>query len=206
MAPLDATGGDAETARMSGVFEHLITLGSFILALGLATILMFVATLVHRRHEVKLSMPHMLWMAAIFVNQINFWLGSYAFHDIARADLADIIFVVVFPILLYLQSALVVTEQAGALDLRAHHARNKRAYVGMVIAATVFDAINFLRAMVTNPDFDPTIFLVADAVLISTALAAILVDKRWVQIAAPGIHLVVRVFGFALVARPLMEG
>lgn len=191
---------------MSGVFEHLITLGSFILALGLTTILMFLATLVHRRHEVKLSLPHLLWAAAIFVNQINFWVGSYVFHDIPRASYLDIIFVIVFPILLYLQSALVVTEQNGMLDLRAHHARNKRAYIGLVIAATTVDALNFLRSALEDRSFDPTLFLAADGVFIVTAIAALVSDRRWVQIGAPGLHLALRVLGFLLVARPLMEG
>src|SRR5215468_9523965 len=98
---------------MSGVFEHLMTLGSFILALSLTTILMFLASLVHRRHEVKLSLPHALWMAAIFINQINFWLGSYVYHRIGQASYEMIVFVIAFPVLLYLQSALVVTEQNG---------------------------------------------------------------------------------------------
>lgn len=189
---------------MSGVFEHLMTLGSFILALGLASILMFIATLVHRRHEVKLSLPHLLWMGAIFVNQINFWLGSYAFHDMTHASYADIAFVVIFPILLYLQSALVVTEQSGAVDLVAHHARNKRAYVGMVVAATLFDAANFLRAI--DSGFDPSAYLAADAVFVATGLAAIFVNSRFIQVAAPATHLVLRLVGFFLTAQPLMQG
>ena len=189
-----------------GVFEHLMTLGSFILALGLATILMFVAALVHRRHEVKLSLPHLLWMCAIFINQINFWLGAYVFHRLAHADYATIAFVIVFPVLLYMQSALVVTEQAGALDLKLHHARNKRAYIGLVIAATLVDCVYFLRVASLDHDFDPTMFLLADAIFVGTGAAAIWSERRWVQIAAPAAHLALRLLGFFLSSQPLIAG
>jgi hypothetical protein len=185
------------------VFEHLMTLGSFILALGLATILMFVATLVHRRSEARLSLPHALWMAAIFVNQINFWLGSYVYHDIERASLEKIGFVIAFPILLYLQSAMVVTEQSGALDLAAHHARNKRFYIGLVVLASTLDALYFMRVAYLT-DYDATAFFIADAVLIGSGLAAMFVDWRWVQIAAPALQLALRVVGLFLASAPLL--
>ena len=188
------------------VFEHLMTLGSFILALGLATVLMFVAALVHRRHEVKLSLPHLLWMSAIFINQINFWLGSYVFHHIAHADYMTIGFVIVFPILLYLQSALVVTEQAGTLDLRLHHARNKRAYIGLVIAATLLDAAYFTRVAFMTADFNPAGFLLADLAFVSTGAAAICSENRVVQIGAPSVHLALRLIGFFLSSQPLLAG
>lgn len=186
------------------VFEHLMALGSFILALGLTTILMFVAALVHRRHEVKLSLPQLLWTAAIFVNQINFWLGSFVYRHLTHADYPTIAFVIVFPILLYLQSALVVTEQSGALDLRLHHARNKRAYIGLVIAATMVDCAYFIRVAAITPKFDAAPYLIADAVLVLTALAAIFNDRRSVQIGAPSIHLALRLIGFFLTSQPLL--
>jgi hypothetical protein len=185
------------------VFEHLMTLGSFILALGLATILMFVATLVHRRAEVRLSLPHALWTAAIFVNQINFWLGSYVYHEIEHASLEKIGFVIAFPILLYLQSAMVVAEQSGALDMPAHHARNKRYYVGLVVLASALDAIYFMRVVYLT-DYDPTFFFIADAVLIGSGLLAMFVNARWIQVLAPALQLGLRLFGFFLASAPLL--
>lgn len=193
---------------MSGVFEHLMTLGSFILALGLTTILLFLAALVHRRSEVKLSTAHLLWMSAIFVNQINFWLGSYVFHDIAHSSYPTIAFVIVFPILLYLQSALVVADadKGASLDMVAHHARNKGAYIGLVVIATGLDAIYFTGIALLNPGFDPTVFLAADVVFIASGLFAIQNQNRLVQIAVPAVHLGLRVFGFFLSAMPLLAG
>jgi hypothetical protein len=189
---------------MSGVFEHLMTLGSFILALGLATILMFLATLAHKRKRAKLSAPHLLWMAAIFVNQINFWLGSFALRDISHASLMSIAFVIVFPTLLYLQSALVVADNDGPLDMVAHHASNKHYYIGLIAAASAIDAIYFIYSAAANPQFDLAVFLAADGILIASAILAIFVNMRTVQIAVPALHLALRLFGFVLSSYPLV--
>lgn len=186
------------------VFEHLMTLGSFILALGLASILMFLATLAHKRKEAKLSAPHMLWMAAIFVNQINFWLGSYALHDITHSSYTSIAFVIVFPILLYLQSALVVADADGPLDMPVHHANNKHYYVGLIAAASAIDAAYFLYIANANPQFDMTLFLIADGALIATAMLAIFQNNRAVQLSVPAFHLATRLFGFVLSSYPLV--
>jgi hypothetical protein len=186
------------------VFEHLMTLGSFILALGLASILMFLATLAHKRKHAKLSAPHLLWMAAIFINQINFWLGSYALHDITHSSYTSIAFVIIFPILLYLQSALVVADADGTLDMPAHHASNKHYYIGLIAAASAIDALYFVYIANVNPQFDMSLFLVADGILIATALLAIFNNSRAVQLAVPALHVAVRVFGFVLSSYPLV--
>jgi hypothetical protein len=186
------------------VFEHLMTLGSFILALGLATILLFLATLAHKRKQAKLSAPHLIWMAAIFVNQINFWLGSFALRDITHSTYVSIAFVIVFPTLLYLQSALVVADTDGPLDMPAHHASNKHYYIGLVAAASAIDAAYFVYSAALNPQFDITLFLIADAILIASALLAIFNNGRAIQLGVPTLHLAVRVFGFFLSAYPLV--
>jgi hypothetical protein len=186
------------------VFEHLMTLGSFILALGLATILMFLATLAHKRKQAKLSAPHLIWMAAIFVNQINFWLGSYALRDVTHTSYMSIGFVVVFPVLLYLQSALVVADNDGPLDMPAHHASNKHYYIGLVAAASAIDAIYFIYSAAANPGFDVSVFLFADAILIASALLAIFSNGRIVQLGTPTLHLAIRLFGFVLSSYPLV--
>jgi len=187
------------------VFEHLMTLGSFILALGLATILMFLATLAHKRAEAKLSAPHLIWMAAIFINQINFWLGSYALHDITHSSYASIAFVIAFPILLYLQSALIVADTDSPLDMPAHHDANKHFYIGLVVAASALDAVYFLYLGALNPGLDLKIFLVADALLISSGLLAIFSNRRLVQLGAPTLHLAARMVSFVLSSYPLIQ-
>lgn len=187
------------------VFAHLMTLGSFILALGLATILMFLATLAHKRKEAKLSAPHLIWMAAIFVNQINFWLGSYALHDITHSSYASIAFVITFPVLLYLQSALVVADTGGPFDMPAHHAANKHYYIGLVVAASALDAVYFLYLSTLNPQLDLKIFLIADTLLIGSGLLAIFNNGRLVQLSAPTLHLATRMLGFVLSSYPLIS-
>src|SRR5690349_13233273 len=107
-------------------FEHLMTLGSFMLALGIGAILSFLAVLVHHRTTIKLSVAHLFWVLAILCNQLSFWLGSFPFHNALRADIYSIVYVVVSPLLLYAQGAVAVTDAGESMDLPAHHARNMR--------------------------------------------------------------------------------
>ena len=108
-----------------------MALGSFVLALGIAAILASLATLVHRRVQAKLYAPPLLWMGAIFLELINFWVGAFDYRSIDRISFVTIAFVVIYPTLLFLQAALVTPETGGSMDLRTHHERNYRFYVGM---------------------------------------------------------------------------
>jgi hypothetical protein len=126
------------------IFEHLMALGSFVLALGIAAILASLATLVHRRAEAKLYAPPLLWMGAIFLELINFWVGAFDYRSLDRASFVTIAFVVIYPTLVFLQAALVTPEAGGTMDLVAHHNRNYRFYVGIAAVCGVMGSVYFV--------------------------------------------------------------
>jgi len=170
---------------MTTAFEHLITLGSFILALGIASILMSVAMLVHRRADVKLSAPLMLWMFATFLEQASFWLGSYNYRQLEDASLVEVVFVVLYPTLLFLQSALVSPQQEVSLDMVEHHRRNHRYYCGIAtVCAVIMFSFFYWAGFIVKEAAVPPLLLVLTATQGLVALTATLARGRGLQLVA----------------------
>lgn len=167
------------------VFEHLLTLGSFVLALGIGTILTFTASLFQRRREVRLSAAHLLWVLVIFLDQIGFWLGAYMFSGVARASFTSIAFVIAQPILFFLQSAFVAPSLSGVTDLRAFHRADGRGYIGLYLIALVTQLTFMLHVAHLNPALDLSGFFASQAVAIVATLCALSLTWRWMQVAAP---------------------
>jgi len=189
-------------------FEHVMTLSSFIFALAMGTILLSVATLVHKREQVKLALAPMLWMGAVFMTQINGWLVMYNFHDSTRWSYVATATLVIVPVLLFMQAALVVPDQSGSLDLAAHHRRNFRYYAGLEIcyAALALASIGS-SLLLDNPDPRTPYFLfVTMSLRVVLAIAAVTWTRRWVQIAAPALLLTIAVAGFFNSALALVRG
>lgn len=175
------------------IFEYLLTLASFMLALGIGHLLTFAASLYHRRGEVRLSVAHTLWVMVIFLAQLEFWLGAYQFSATTRSSLPAIAFVIVQPTLLYLASAMVAPEPAKAPDLRAYHASEGRGYIAVFLASELVMTGYMIRVLVLNPGLDLFGFFLFGAIAAVAAVAALLLRSRWVQVAAPAVLLVDKV-------------
>ena len=163
-------------------FEHLLTLGSFVLAISLAQILRFCAAAFHRRKEVRLSPAHALWVAIIFLAQISFWLGAYNFQAEARMTYEAIAFVVVQPVLFFLQSALVSAGGDKGFDLKAHHAADGRAYMGLHLVSTGLETAFLAWAVRRVPALDVGEYFLYQGVCIALIAAAILFPRSRIQV------------------------
>lgn len=178
----------------SGVFDHLMALISIILSLGIATLVAFSATLVHRQKKVRLSAPQLMWAATIFLAQVEFWLSAYGFRAIAAASVASILFVLFVPVLHYLQAVLVVPEErpGEVIDLRRHHDENYREYIGAGVATDVITMAYLAYMIVQNPGLEfPGAFLVG-GLFTATGLAAMFIKHPAVQIGMPLVQLLMR--------------
>jgi uncharacterized membrane-anchored protein YitT (DUF2179 family) len=188
------------------VYEHLITLGAFILALGIASILAGLATLVHRRTEARLSAAQLLWMAAIFLELVNFWLGTFNYRDLGEASFITTAFVVIYPTLLFLQAELVTPEAGQAPDLVANHAHNHRYYAGLAALCGALE-VGFLIWADATIHPVPVLVRVLPAFQGLIALAAVIATGRWVQNAAATTLVLLGLVNFVgaasmLVSRP----
>lgn len=180
---------------MVDIFNHLAALISIILSLGIANLVAFVATLVHRQKKVRLDAPQLLWASTIFLSQIEFWLSIYPFRGLAAPDVPTVLFVILVPVLHYLQAVLVVPDyQPGeVMDLRRHHEENYREYIGVGVVTSLLTMAYLGYTMAIHPGFDVPGAFIVGGLFALTSIAAMLIKNRWVQILMPATQLALRI-------------
>jgi hypothetical protein len=83
-------------------FEYVIVMISIILGLGITTILTGVAEMIKRTKIANLSAPYVIWIALVFVIHIQEWWVSYELKTVPIWTLHKFIFVLLYPINLYI--------------------------------------------------------------------------------------------------------
>jgi len=175
-----------------GAFEHVISLLSFVYALAIAHLLMTGARIIGAWERVRFSWFHAYWMLNALLVLVVDWVGYWDMHGIPKWSMVSIAVVMVQSCTDYMQAALVCPEipAEGEIDLRDFHATRARRYIGAFAATTIM-------ALVTNSYFGGTYnskqVIAENAVvlpLIAIALVATILRRRWVDIVAPILLLV----------------
>lgn len=192
----------------AAIFDHLTALISIILSLGIANLVAFAATLVHRQKKVRLSAPQLLWAAAIFMAQIEFWLSAFAFRTLSQTSVWSVLFIIVVPILHYLQAVLVVPEErpGEVMDLKRHHEENFREYIGAGVVTNVL-TLGFLAYMMAeNPGLTVPGAYEVGGFFTATGLIAMVWRNRVVQVLMPAAQLALRIVFLPAVAATMGQG
>jgi len=130
---------------MSGVtpFEHISVLISIILGLGLTQLLTSVHRLVQARGRVRGYWLPLLWVALIFVSQVEWWWASFALRDDTVWNFFYFLFVLLSPVTLYLAAAFALPEfePGQRYDLREYYFGNRGWFFAFVAAGPALDAI-----------------------------------------------------------------
>jgi hypothetical protein len=150
-------------------FEHISVLISIILGLGLTHLLTAVHRLVQARQRVRLYWLTLLWVALIFVSQVEWWWGSYALRDQTVWNFFYFVFVLLSPVSLYLAAAFALPEMEPDrhYDLREYYYGARRWFFAFVAAGPALDAVR--RGVQAGT--------VADFGFASNAVSAILVGS-----------------------------
>lgn len=120
-------------------FEYLSVLISVIVGLGVSHLLTSLARLIQRRHEVKLHAPTLLWMATLFVVQIQIWWAFYNARQDSNWNFFSFLAALVIPVLGYLLCYLIVPGlEAEGVDLKASFHANRPWFFGLAALAFVF--------------------------------------------------------------------
>jgi hypothetical protein len=124
-------------------FEHLAVLVSIVLGLGLTHLLASVHKVVQARRRVRLYALPLVWVALIFVSQIEWWWALFALRATARWNFFYFLFVLLSPVSLYLASAFALPdiERGEEYDLRAYYYDNRAWFFGTVAAGPALDAV-----------------------------------------------------------------
>jgi hypothetical protein len=124
-------------------FEHLSVLISIILGLGLTHLLTSVHRLVQARERVRVYWLPLLWVALIFVSQIEWWWASFALRDAAVWNFFYFLFVLLSPVTLFLSAAFALPElePGERYDLREYYYGNRGWFFAFVAAGPALDAV-----------------------------------------------------------------
>ena len=92
-------------------FEYVIVLISIILGLGITTILTGVAEWIKHYRNSTLHTPYIIWIVVVFIMHIHEWWECYSLKSIAVWKLPLFLFVVLYPINLYILAHLLFPRQ-----------------------------------------------------------------------------------------------
>jgi hypothetical protein len=180
-------------------FEFYTVLLSFVVSLGVASLLRAVTRLFQDWPRVRFSLAWALWAAAIFNIQVVYWLRSWTYHEQFTLRIETSIPPLVLAILAFTCCGLATPNiaEAGAIDLRDFHAKQGRKYQ---VAYAVFMVMAIVQGiLMSNVGGDSSTTIVSDAVtqsiIAAVAIAcAVFPHLRWLQIGAPALFLASAVF------------
>jgi hypothetical protein len=92
-------------------FEYVIVLISIILGLGITTILTGVAEWIKHYRNSTLHAPYIIWIIVVFIMHIHEWWECYSLKSIVVWRLPLFLFVVLYPINLYVLAHLLFRRQ-----------------------------------------------------------------------------------------------
>jgi hypothetical protein len=125
------------------LFEFIAGMISVILALAVAQLLMGLARLVETRYQVRAFLPHSLWYLNLFLFIFLHWWSLWGFRELDWNWLM-FFYGLLAPTLLFFAATLITPQQRidEAIDLRVHYRDTRRVFLLVMIAATVFSALD----------------------------------------------------------------
>ena len=185
-------------------FEFVMTLYSFVYALGVAQILGSVGDLVRAGRRVRVSWLNAGWMLNILLAIVAWWLSLWDLRAEPSWPMSTVLVFFVVACLLYLLARLVSPPipQDGPVDLRLYHQQEGRKYAGLftVEAALTIGTVFLYGAssqnwLASNYASWPTL---------AASLAATLTGNRWVHAAAITVILAMWVWYYATLQSALV--
>jgi hypothetical protein len=186
------SGGNAMRA-----FDFVMTLYSFVYALGVAQILATVGDMVRAGKRLRFSWLNAGWMLNVLLAIVAWWLSLWDLRAEANWPMLTVLVLFAVACLLYLLARLVSAPipQEGTVDLQKYHQEEGRKYAGLfavevaLTIATVFlygsSSQNWIAS---NEASWPTL---------AASVAATITGNRWVQSVALLVILAMWVWYFA---------
>lgn len=126
-----------------GVFEFLLALYSIVAGLGMSIVVRSVAQMIEARSRIRLYWVHCVLIAVVFLAQVVSWFSLWQFAGHTPWTVADTLFLLAIPLLLYLVGHLVVPELGDGLlhDMRDYYYRHARWAHGLALTVVVISLV-----------------------------------------------------------------
>jgi hypothetical protein len=174
-------------------FEFFTVLLSFVISIGVASLLQSVIRLLQEHDRVRFSLSWALWAGVIFFAQIIFWLRAWSYSEGFTLRVETSLPPLILAIIAFIACGLATPRipADGPIDLKAFHMSQGRKYQ-LAYAAYMIVAIVQTALMLSQPLSD--IGFQADAATqLAMALASIaramFLRATWVQVTIPALLL-----------------
>ena len=122
---------------------------SILVGLSIAHVMLGVGGLIDRRTggpPIKLSAPHGIWLAFVFVWSIQFWWWEFRFSEIVTEWTLDLyLFLVTYALALFLLAVILVPRSwDGVADLDSYFLERRMWFYWAFLGATVIDVVDGL--------------------------------------------------------------
>ena len=152
-------------------FEYVVVLISIILGLGITTILTGVAEWIKHFRQSTLYTPYIIWIVLVFVMHVHEWWESYALKSIEVWRLPLFLFVILYPINLYVLAHLLFPRQTDE-PFNAKEFYQKR-YPTFFICVLILDLLSVIHNItisglpITSQFVHLLLFVILGGVLLS---------------------------------------
>lgn len=174
-------------------FDYFTVLLSFVVSLGVTTLLATVARLLQESDRVVFSWRYALWAAAIFNLQVSFWIKSWSYHESYEMHISTALPPLMLAIAAFLACGLATpaVRDGETINLKAFHDANGGKYA---IAFAAFMVLAIVQAALYGDLFPGEFSVPVDAIMQATfAVLAIAAagfrGQGWLQVGVPIVFL-----------------
>ena len=125
---------------MMSAFEYVTVLISIVIGLGITQILRGVASILKKIKKVKFYWPHIIWIVFTLLLHIQEWWVTYELKTYAPWRLPAFLFIMIYPINLFLMSRLLFPDsfKRKCLNLKYYYFGNfRKLYLLLSISAVL---------------------------------------------------------------------
>ena len=178
-------------------FDFVMTLYSFVYALGVAQILTTVGDMIRAGKRIRFSWLNAGWMLNILLAIVAWWLSLWDLSADASWPMFNVLVFFVVACLLYVLARMVSAPIAseGIVDLQRYHLEEGRKYAGLfAVECAITVGIVFLYGSTTQ-NWVATNW--ATLPMMAASIAAASTNNRWVHSAALTVIMVLWIGYFA---------
>ncbi len=186
-------------------FELLTLFVSFVYTLALTHLLFASARMIRYRRRIAFSWPHALWMLNALLVQFDDWLSLSDLRTLKSLSLGIIAINFTIVIIQYLVCALVSPdfESSDDYDLRRFHKEQGPTYITAFLVVMLYSlAVNVMVADAGVANAVGQNWLVL--LILVPIIAALWVKRRWVQLLAPAVLIVLQI-AYAVIYYPVLR-
>lgn len=178
-------------------FDFVMTLYSFVYALGVAQILTTVGDMIRAGKRIRFSWLNAGWMLNILLAIVAWWLSMWDLMPDTSWPMLNVLVFFAVACLLYvlarMVSAPIPTE--GIVDLRRYHLEEGRKYAGLFAVECAITAGTVLLYGSTTQNWVATNWATLPTMAASVAAAS--TNNRWVQSVALAVIMILWIWYFA---------